>query len=420
MFFKVVLITLDCVRPDFLSCYGANVKTPYIDLLAQKGVVVKTAYSHCPITGPTHFSIFTSTLPLTHGVRFNACKLGNNLSTLAEIFSENGYQTAGFIGAYVLNSRFGFDKGFQHYEQAMTKGRLEPFILKMFGYYKKWGDIKVRKFSRNANRVSESAIFWLKNLKPDDKFFIWLHYFDAHDQFRLPLPLHLYYFRRRDYKQNIEYIDSQLGRLMKFMKKKGLLDDVIFIITSDHGEVLNEYEFLGKKYRGHAPLAYNVTLKVPLIFSGAGIPAGRKITQVFRHIDIFPTLLSLAGISYQKYLSQIEGEDLSEYILGNAGKNKILDVYAETLHPTIRNLPEWRVLIRGRWKYVFMPQSLEEFLYDVEADPKEEKNLISIHSDIAKEMKLRLVEMIKDDQVKKRPDFDNEEIRSALKSLGYI
>jgi arylsulfatase A-like enzyme len=205
---NIIFITLDCVRYDYLRCYGNKaIKTSALDYLAKQGVIIKNAYSHCPITGPAHLSIFTSTLPITHKLRLNGIKIEKDLPTMAEILKSNGYKTGAFIGAYVLSKRFGFDKGFSFYNDEMIEGFWEEFVFKIFRYYKKWAGIRVRKFSRNADRVVNSAISWLKREVSKKPFFMWLHFFDAHDHFRLPLPLHLYYFRRRDYKKSIEHID---------------------------------------------------------------------------------------------------------------------------------------------------------------------------------------------------------------------
>jgi arylsulfatase A-like enzyme len=200
------------------------------------------------------------------------------------------------------------------------------------------------------------------------------------------------------------------------LKDKEIFNDTLFVITSDHGEVLGEYKFMGKEYRGHAPLAYNVTLRVPLIFSGKGIPKDKIVSQTFRHIDILPTFLSLLGIPFNSY--SFEGIDLSSYILSNP-EEKELEIYAETLHPTVRNLPEWRVLIKGKWKYIFMSQTKEEFLYNLEEDPKEEDNLVEKYPKIREEMKAKLLKMIEKDKPDKKRNYD-QEVKESLKALGYL
>jgi len=421
---NVVLITLDCVRPDYLGCYGhKNVVTPNIDSLALQGALVERTYSHASVTGPSVTSLFTSRFPFDHGVRFNGTNINTNLTVMPQIFQKNGYQTAAFVGGYVLHHRFGFNKGFDFYDDEMINSYMESLVLKMFGYYKEmWATthkIKVRKSSRNANRVTDSARRWLGSVDMDKPFFLWLHYFDAHDQFRLPQPLHYLYFRRRNYKQNVEFIDYHVGRLVDDLKKRNLFENTLFIVTADHGESLNDYQFQGRNYHGHSMLAYDVTLRVPLIICGSGIPRGIRSKQTFRHVDILPTLLSYLNLSHE-----ISGDFEGRNLLDTLREGSVIDepeIYAETMQPTIRKIPEpeWRVLIKWPWKYVLRTQSNQECLYNLEKDPCEKNDVFSHDSEVAQDLKKRLQEMLERDKNFLKPDWD-EEVRSALEGLGYL
>ena len=394
---NVVLITLDGVRPDYLGCYGKrNVKTPNIDLLASKGVLVEKTYCHTPCTSSSHLSLFTSKLPFNHGIRLNANKVEKELPLVSQIFQSAGYQTAAFVGAFVFDKQFGFNRGYDFYSDDMMYQYLEPFLFKILNYQKEWGGLKVSKFSRNANRVSGSAIRWLKSIDNDKPFFTWLHYADAHDQFRLPLPLHLYYFRRRNYQQNVEYIDKHLGKFVEYLKRENIFRNTLFVITSDHGESLSDYQVKGRDYTGHSNLVYNVVLNIPLIMAGPNIPVGKRSKQLFRQVDILPTLLNMVGISYESGFS-FEGENLAAILMGKKPE-KDLEVYAETLRPRTINLPELRVLIQDQWKYVLKVQSKEEVLYHLIDDPQEHRNIISQYPQIAERMKGRLYEIMKEDK----------------------
>ncbi len=404
---NVVLITLDGVRPDYLGCYGKrNVKTPNIDLLASKGVLVEKVYSHTPCTSSSHLSLFTSRLPLNHGIRFNRQKFEKKLPVVSQIFQSAGYQTAAFVGAFVFDKQFGFNRGYDFYSDDMTNQYIEPFLFKIFNYQKDWGGYKVTKFSRNANRVSGSAIRWLKSIDNDKPFFTWLHYTDAHDVYRLPLPLHLYYYRRRNYQQNVEYIDKHLGKFAEYLKKENIFENTLFIITSDHGESLNDYQFKGRDYTGHSNIVYNVALNIPLIMAGPNIPVGKRSKQLFRQVDILPTLLNMVGISYESD-SSFEGENLSDILLGKSTE-KNLEVFAETLRPRAVNLPELRALIQDPWKYVLKGQGKGEVLYHLIDDPQERENIINRCPQIAEKMRSRLYEIIK-----------NDNAESVLEALGY-
>ena len=117
---NVIFITLDCVRPDYLGCYGnSSIKTPNIDSVAKEGTLFKDAYSHCPLTGPAHLTLLTSRLPFNHGIRFNGVPSKNNFKKMTQIFKENEYQTAAFLGAFVLDRQFGFTEGFDLYDDMM-------------------------------------------------------------------------------------------------------------------------------------------------------------------------------------------------------------------------------------------------------------------------------------------------------------
>ena len=427
MSINIVLITLDCVRPDYLGCYGRkNVITPNIDSLASQGVLTERAYSHSSVTGPSLMSLFTSRLPFDHGVRFNgsgvrykASPVTGSLPVIAQILQKSDYRTAAFVGGYMLNSRFGFNNGFEYYDDNMVSSRVEALVLRMFGYCKDWGGIKVKKFSRNANRLTDSAVKWLDSTDKQDPFFLWLHYFDAHDQFRLPQPLHYLYFRRRNYKQNVEFMDFHIGRLIDELKEKNLFENTLFVVTSDHGESLNDYQFQGKDYHGHSMLAYDVTLRVPLVFCGPGIARGIRSKQTFRHVDILPTLLSYLNISH-KISEGFEGQNLLDTLRdGSVGDEP--EIYAETLLPTAKKIPEpeWRVLIKWPWKYVLRTQSGQECLFNLEKDPYEKDDVFLPASKVAQEMKKRLQLMLERDKNFSMPDWD-EEVQSALEGLGYL
>ena len=417
---NIVLITLDCVRPDYLGCYGHNnAVTPNIDSLALQGVLMERTYSHSSVTGPSLMSLFTSRFPFDHGVRFNGSPVTSDLPMIAQILQKHDYRTAAFVGGYMLNSRFGFNKGFEYYDDNMVNSRVEALVLSMFGYYKEWGGSKIKKFSRNANRLTDSAMKWIGSTDKQKPFFLWLHYFDAHDQFRLPQPLHYLYFRRRNYKQNVEFMDYHIGRLVDDLKKRNLYEKTLFIVTSDHGESLNDYQFKGRDYHGHSMLAYDVTLRVPLILCGPGAVNGIRSKQTFRHVDILPTLLSYLNFS-EDINGDFEGQNLLEALAGGAISDEP-EVYAETLLPTARKIPEpeWRVLIKWPWKYVFRTQSNQECLYNLENDPYERNDVFLPDSKVAQEMKERLQLMLERDKNFSMPDWD-EEVQSALEGLGYL
>ncbi|HUU37499.1 MAG TPA: sulfatase-like hydrolase/transferase [Candidatus Desulfaltia sp.] len=163
--YNVILITLDTTRADRLGCYGfRNIETPAIDLLASRGVRFEKCYAQTPLTLPSHTSILTGTLPLFHGVRDNGGFIvPSELKTMAELFKEKGYETAAFVAAYVRDSKWGLDQGFDYY--------FDQFDLSKF---KK---ISLGTVQRPANEVMDEALLWLEK-KKGGKFFAWIHLYD--------------------------------------------------------------------------------------------------------------------------------------------------------------------------------------------------------------------------------------------------
>jgi membrane-anchored protein YejM (alkaline phosphatase superfamily) len=172
---NVVLITLDTTRADHLGCYGdAEARTPAIDRLATEGVLFSQAASPAPLTLPAHCSIMTGLYPTYHGVRLNGTTaLPQGQTTLAEVFSKQGYQTGAFIGAFVLDGRWGLNQGFGVYD--------DQFDLRKFKH------LDLAAVQRPANQVMDAALAWLGGHK-DQAFFAWIHLYDAHSPYDPPEP----------------------------------------------------------------------------------------------------------------------------------------------------------------------------------------------------------------------------------------
>ena len=174
---NIIIITLDTTRPDHLHCYGYDgIRTPVLDGLAREGVLFEQALSVQPVTLPAHSSIFTGLYPYQHGVRDNSTyRLADRFVTLAERFSENGYYTAAFVSAFVLHRRFGLNQGFDFYNDTFIKPKQK-------------GRLPV---DRRASEVSFLAGEWLRLNREslaETPFFLWLHYYDPHADYKPPNP----------------------------------------------------------------------------------------------------------------------------------------------------------------------------------------------------------------------------------------
>ena len=251
---SVLLVTMDTTRPDHLEPYGGpQGATPNLVKLAETGVVFDHAYSVAPITLVAHSSIHTGLYPPQHGVRNNGIhSLRPEVETLAERLHEAGLRTAAFVSAAVLEKRYGLDQGFEVYDDDLSTGReRHPRMVP----------------DRPAEATVKAASAWLDGLKDDERFFLWVHFYDPHAPYSPPPP---YRDEYRDdlYQGEIAYLDSWIGKLLgQPQLRQG---NVVTVIVGDHGESLGEH---GEQT--HALLAYDSTLHVPLLMRWRGGPARR-------------------------------------------------------------------------------------------------------------------------------------------------
>ncbi|MGA1869788.1 MAG: tetratricopeptide repeat protein [bacterium] len=396
---NVLLITIDTLRADHLGCYGYDqVKTPNIDSLAEGGILFQRAFTPVPVTLPSHASILTGVYPPFHGVRNNGTFILDKQSiTLAEILKDEGYQSAAVTGAYVLDSRFGLDQGFDYYDDEIDR---------------KKEDINQLYVERKAEEVSQAAIKWLGQ-KSDAPFFLWVHYFDPHATYIPPSPFMMEY-AGHPYDGEIAYTDEQIGVLLQYLRSRGELENTLVILTADHGESLGEH---GEET--HAIFLYDATLHIPLIFHYPhAFPQPKEISQLVRTIDILPSVLDVLQM---KIPSDVQGENLTAFISHpESAQDKIL--YCETHYPALNH--GWSPLegIRtSEWKYIQAPSPE---LYNLTEDAKETANLITSHP--------REVEKIREEflSLKKHVSLNgiqwsrggplDERERQKLMSLGYI
>ena len=222
---NVLLISIDTCRADHLSCYGyPRQTTPNIDALAAQGALFENTIAPVPITLPAHSSMLTGTIPPYHGVHDNGeYQLDQSNVTLAEILKQSGFTTGGIISAFVLDSAFGIDQGFDTYNDRFEKERRTV------------GDIS----ERIGAEASRFAITWLQQHK-DEKFFLFLHYFDPHADYLPPEPF-ASKFARNPYAGEIAYTDHCIGLVLNKLKELQLYDSTLIIITGDHGEMRHEH-----------------------------------------------------------------------------------------------------------------------------------------------------------------------------------
>ena len=251
---NVILISIDTCRADYLGCYGYSQEiTPNIDNLAEEGVLFFNTFSPVPITLPAHSSMLCGTTPPYHGTHDNNdYRLDPSNVTLAEILQKNGFSTGAVISAFVLDSKFGLNQGFDYYNDRFENKSHALSINE-----------------RKAEEASRLAVNWIVDHK-NEKFFLFLHFFDPHQVYEPPEPF-LSKFKDNPYAGEIAYTDNCVGEIIQKLKALGLYDSSLIVITSDHGEMLGEHGEMTHSY-----FIYQSAVKVPLIFNLPGLFKGKR------------------------------------------------------------------------------------------------------------------------------------------------
>jgi tetratricopeptide (TPR) repeat protein len=381
----VILISVDTLRADHLPAYGyRQVETPNIDGLGRDSVLFERVYSHCPMTLPSHVSMFTGLLPTENGVRNNIGYRfeGAKFRTLAEELRERGYATGAAVSSYVLRSETGIDDGFEFYEDSIavaTAGAMSEH-------------------QRPGRETLKHAQAWILGHR-EKPFFFFLHLYEPHAPYEPPEP-----FKSRypvAYDGEIATADAIVGELIRSLKASGLYDPAIIIFTSDHGEGLWDH---GEDQ--HGILLYREALWVPLLVKLPGSHKADSISRPTPLSHLFGTVLRLAGID-------LPSHPASWFDAGGEGEAR--PIYSETLYPRIHlGWSELRSLIDGRYQYIEGPSPE---LYDLEHDPGEARNLITTERRAASRLR---------EEMQSYPataetigEIDPEEARN-LAALGYV
>jgi arylsulfatase A-like enzyme/Tfp pilus assembly protein PilF len=391
----LILVTIDTLRADRLGCYGYPKNlTPNLDRLAKSGVLFENAVAQTPSTPPSHASMFTGTYPTVHQVRnAGGFALAESHRTLAEILQEKGWQTAAFVGASVLDRVYGLNQGFQTYDDRMPKvpeGE-EP--------------------ARRAGQVVDRALDWLQKRSAPNPLFLWVHIYDPHAPHDPPQPFKKKY-QSNPYDGEIAYTDRELGRLFDEIAKKFPAEKTLMTVLADHGESLSEH---GEYY--HGVFLYDSTLRIPWIMLGPGIPAGVRVNNQVRTIDLLPTLMTLlAG----ETPSTSQGVSLTPAFTGQPVDTTYS--YGEALYPKLNmGWAELRSLRTNRWKLIRAPRSE---LYDLQSDPAETVNVIEKHPAEARQLQEQLGKVASIGRDNSPEKIQIKTISAAterkLESLGYV
>ena len=395
---NVLVITLDTLRADHVGSYGyAAAKTPVLDALAARGARFASATTTTPLTLSAHTSLFTGTWPTTHGVRDNTgFYVDDAVTTLAEVLKSRGYRTGGFVGAFVLDARWGIAQGFDHY--------FDEFDLSE--------DVGpgLDAIQRPGADVVDAATTWLTQ-PGTAPFFAWVHLYDAHTPYAAPAEFARQFPDTRDgaYDAEVAYADSQVGRLLATLQADGRLDNTIVVLLSDHGEQLGEH-----REQSHGFFVYDASVQVPLIMAGPGV-ATRVVPDQVRIIDVMPTVLDLAGIAIP---ATVQGASLRPAL---DGQRQALLAFSESWYPRFHyGWSELRAVRDGRYKFILAPR---RELYDVVADPGELTNLAptdTARADTLERALRALVAQTTRAEASKGPQPVDAAAEQRLRALGYV
>lgn len=428
---NVILISVDTLRADHLGCYGyERSTTPNIDQFAKDGILFVNAIAQSSWTLPSHLSLFTSLYPSSHGVISKEEKLNEKHITLAEVLQGIGYETVAFTDGGYVKEKFGY-QGFDHFESNRT-GKEEYGI----------------------EVVYTKAVNWLKgnHSKP---FFLFLHTYQPHSPYDPLPPFDIYsdknyngivdvsagqksdYYEgiksemtREDYQYVIDkydgeilYTDHFIGKLFEELRRLGLYDKSVIILTSDHGENFMDHTDSELGFIGHYEL-YDEIVKVPLIIKAPELPTGKVINAQAESIDIMPTVLDLLEINIHH---KVDGGSL----MGLIEHGSYDDVFAfseRSLSPN-REFDEYKMIRSNDWKLLLRlrnsPDPSEMELYNLKVDPKEQNNLFTEEAEVGKLLLANLqswMDTQKEKSKKSSADkiqLDKESIEE-LKALGYI
>jgi len=403
---NLILVTLDTVRADHLGCYGdRQAVTPWLDRLAAEGIRFANVSSPVPLTLPAHTSLLSGLLPPHHGLRNNGLgALPAGTGTLASLLAGQGYRTGAFVGAFVLDRRFGLNQGFEVYDDEIPRDPRAGVSLEA---------------ERPGRDVVDRALAWLgkEDARP---FFVWVHLYDAHAPY-MPPPAWAARHPGRPYDGEISEVDEQVGRILEDLERRGLTGRTVVAVAADHGESLGEHGELT-----HGLLLYEPTLHVPLLVRAPGRLKPRVVEAPVSLVDLAPTLAGLLGKSLAAPAGghPLDGRDLSRDLLGG-GEPAAGEVYAESQYPAIFGWSPLAALRRRDLKYISAPSPE---LYDLRQDPGETANLMdqvplqvpARKAEPARGFASRLAEIEAGAVASPRPDAPDAETRSKLASLGYV
>ena len=440
---NIILITIDCLRADHVSSLGYHRKiTSNIDNLAKNGTLFSQAIANGPNTYCSFPSILTSTYVLMNslGAEMNYPSkwvfLSKENPTIAEIIRKEGWTTAAFHSNPWISSFFGYNRGFDFFQDSLNEPLRKSYFLKetgakdkFFGHIRNaisFLEIMKNNPRRGAADLNRKAISWLSTLDERKNFFLWLHYMDGHVPLVPPeltlmermVAMRLYrrvqeYARasKKDlkklidlYDKSVRHIDQELGFLFDNLYRMGIsYENTYIIITADHGE-----QFMEHGVFGHG-LLYDEVLRIPLVIAGPKIDANKIINQQVDLLSISPTIVELMHV---KKVKNFQGGSLVSLMQGAEKREE--GVISEDLSGSFAFRTE-------EWKYIAkLTVEKKNELYDLSKDPREKENLVEEEVEKRKEFDLKIHSHIRHEEIVRRTALEKRAIRKRLKRLKYL
>ena len=383
---SIFVISIDTLRADRLPAYGyAEGATPAIDGLRRDGLLYEQAYAACPLTLPSHASLFTGRLPPSHGVRDNiGYRLdGESVPTLARLLRDRGFATAGAVSAYVLRGSTGIAAGFERWDDGIEVQ----------------GEEALGQLERPGPQTVAIALEHLGAL-PQRPIFLFLHLYEPHAPYQPPEP---WRSRHADpYDGEVAAADAALGTFLDGLRRLGLYDGSIIVLLGDHGEGFGDH---GEKE--HGILLNRESIQVPLLVKlPAGARAGESVERPVHLVDVLPTIAEIVGLDLP---ADLPGRSL----LDAGGEERAL--YSESYYPRLHyGWSGLRSLVEGRYHFIDGPAPE---LYDVEVDPAEKHNVLRQQPEVSRRLRSRLAAM---EESLAEPEAATPEEAARLAALGYL
>jgi arylsulfatase A-like enzyme len=440
----VVLVSLDTLRAGNLGCYGHERDTsPHLDDLARRSVRFENAFAQASVTLASHLSLLTSLYPPQFGIvrddgqnymqNVTKLRLSDNVVTLAEVLADAGYSTAAFAGGGLVSRSYGFAQGFDHFWNASTpaENTLAESLPRLFDWLDAWQD----------------------DHDADERVFVFLHSYDIHDPYRAPAPFKKAFTDRRAeqfvrqekyapittalqahlpdptpeqlaeimgfYDNGIAYADDRMAALEQGLRERGLWENTLLVILSDHGE-----EFMEHGDWGHRPKIFRELTHVPLIVHfPEDDHAGTVVESPVELLDVAPTILEWLELPPP---SDWRGQSLMPFVQGRANPTPNRPIYSEVANERFAI----RGVRRGDWLLVWHGAADRTELYDLANDPGEQHDVAAEHQDVVAEMfgdlKSWMEELLRSSEQLQAVPMDADGLslmefeQEVLRQLGYV